>query len=101
MALDKTTRDYIAGLKASNIDWRQDERGRYRIRILGRGENGFYEESPGRALLFELVAGESAIFSKSIRRWDDGRKVSDADKDVVLKRLVAYLGHDGAPVIVR
>jgi hypothetical protein len=73
----------------------QDARGEYKVQVLGRGETAFYQEAD-RALLFELLAGRGTIFARSIRRWDDGKKVTDAERAVIVERVAAVLRKLGA-----
>ncbi|MCK8496630.1 hypothetical protein [Myxococcus fulvus] len=36
------------------------------------------------------------IVKKSIRRWDDGKKVTDAEREVIVQRIADYLKAGGA-----
>jgi hypothetical protein len=71
----------------------------YKLKILGRGEMAFYEQR-GRALLFELNAGFGVILRSSIRRWDDGQKVADPEKELIVERTASYLRSKGSDEIV-
>lgn len=62
----------------------------YRIRIVSRGEQAFYQQNE-RALLVDIDPAHHAISRRSIRRWDDGILVGEREKDVIVQRLVAYL----------
>jgi hypothetical protein len=71
----------------------------HKLKILGRGEMAFYEQG-GRALLFELNAGPGVILRSSIQRWDDGQKVTDAEKELVVARIASYLKAKGSDEII-
>ena len=72
-----------------------------KIKILGRGEMAFYQQGD-RALLMEVLAGYGVIFAYSIRRWDDKRKVTDDEREVVIElmsRVMRKLGADEVKVV--
>ena len=98
--MDKTLKNYIAGL---NVPWLEDELGKYRIRILGRGETGFYEQGVDgdQVLVFELDPRESCVFSKSLRKWDSGKRVTAEQQQAIVARLLRYLSRDGSSPQVR
>jgi hypothetical protein len=66
-----------------------------RFQILGRGEVAFFQLEE-RALLFELLAGAGVVFAYSIRRWDDGAKVTEAERDEVVEVVARCLRELGA-----
>ena len=73
-----------------------------KVQILGRGEMAFYQQGD-RALLLEVLAGHGVVFAKSIRRWDDGKKVTDEERETILEvlaRVMQKLGFE-KPEIVR
>lgn len=54
-----------------------------KFQVLGRGELAFFQRGE-LALLFELLAGPAVIFAYSIRRWDDGRQVTEAEREDII-----------------
>ncbi len=95
--LSQVDRDFIESIKRSEsfegFEARVGETETYRLQILGRGEMAFYQEG-GRALLFEIDP-RGGILSRSIRRWDDGLKVTNEERAVVVDRMSAYLRSRG------
>lgn len=72
-----------------------------KIKILGRGEVAFYQQGQ-RALLLEVLAGRGVIFAKSIKRWDDGKKVTDAERETivgVMSRVMQQLGAERVEIV--
>ena len=100
--MDKTTLKWIAELKAeqpfAGLHERAGQQGEYKLKILARGEQAFYQQGD-RATIFELIAGQGLIFRDSIKRWDDGKKISDAERDLIVERVAAYLKAKGAATI--
>ena len=66
-----------------------------KFKILGRGEMAFYQQGD-RALLMEILAGYGVIFAKSIRRWDDGKKVTPEEREVVIDVVSRVMRQRGA-----
>lgn len=72
-----------------------------KLEILGRGEVAFYQQGD-RALLMEVLAGHGVIFAHSIRRWDDKKKVTDEEREVIIEmmsRVMKKLGFDEVKVV--
>lgn len=72
-----------------------------KIQILGRGELAFYQQG-ARALLLEVLAGRGVVFAGSIRRWDDAKKVTDDEREVVIEmvtRAMKQLGHERIEIV--
>ena len=72
-----------------------------KVQILGRGETAFYQQGD-RALLLEVLAGRGVVFADTIRRWDDGKKVTDEEREVaidVLTRVMQKLGHAHVEIV--
>jgi hypothetical protein len=72
-----------------------------KLQILGRGELAFYQQGD-RALLMEILAGHGVIFAASIRRWDDGKKVTPEERETVIEmmtRLMHQLGFEKVEVV--
>lgn len=65
----------------------------YKFKILGRGEMAFYQQND-RALFLEIDR-LGGIFEKSIRRWDDGTKVTPEEKKVIIERVAAFFKSRG------
>lgn len=66
-----------------------------KFQILGRGEMAFFQLGE-RALLFELLAGPAVIFAKTIRRWDDGSRVTDDEREDIIEIASSFLTSKGA-----
>jgi hypothetical protein len=58
-------------LEDNSIEKRIDERGNvYRIRVLGRGENLFFQEN-NNYLFCQIDAVNAIIFKNTIQKWDN------------------------------
>jgi hypothetical protein len=55
-------------------------------RILNRGEQLFYQQGD-RAIICEISVTEGLLDMKSIKRWDDGSKITDAERESIKKCL--------------
>jgi hypothetical protein len=101
--MDEIERKYIEDLKKTEpfpgSHVRVSDTEEYRFYIIGRGEMAFYQQND-RALLFELNAGYGVILKKSIRRWDNGDKVTEAERAVIIDRVSAHLKSRGAEKII-
>jgi hypothetical protein len=62
----------------------------FRFRIVGRGETAFYQEGE-RALLFEVLVGAGVISRRSLRAWDDGKRVTEQERDRIVAHAADYL----------
>jgi len=72
-----------------------------KFKILGRGEMAFYQQGD-RALLMEVLAGYGVIFAYSIRRWDDGKKVTHEERETIIEvvsRIMHQRGHEQVEVV--
>lgn len=80
--------DYIKQLKEDDsTEKRIDSEGNiYRIRVLGRGENLFFQEND-RCLLCVIDARNAAIYTKSIKKWEPNEKMSSKE----MKRVIALV----------
>ena len=65
----------------------QDSNGDYGIRVLGRGENLFFQKNE-KAFICEIDAGEGLIFQKTITHWDTGKKISKDERNQLLQILI-------------
>ncbi|CAA0157013.1 hypothetical protein ACE1MK_13270 [Tenacibaculum maritimum] len=83
--------DYIEQLKKDDsIEKRIDSEGNiYRIRVLGRGENLFFQENE-KCLLCEIDARNAIIFIKSIKKWETKTKMSSEEKKRVINLVEKY-----------
>lgn len=68
----------------------------YKIKILARGEQAFYQEAE-RALVLEISAAHGLILKDTIRWWDDGSAVSGDERDRIIRRVGEYLTQRGSP----
>ncbi len=63
----------------------------YKIQVINRGDELFYwETKTDRAIIIQIAILKSFIFSDSITRWDNGKKVSEEEKKIILQRLINY-----------
>lgn len=101
--MDKVQRDFIANIKNTEpfrgLRVQVSDTEVYKLLTLGRGEMGFYQQND-RALLFEFSAAHGVILKKSIRRWDTGEKVTDAERDVIVQRISDYLKLGGTEHVI-
>ena len=65
----------------------QDASGSYGIRVLGRGENLFFQKND-KAFICEIDSREGLIFPKSVTKWDDGKKISAKEKEQIVTLLL-------------
>lgn len=58
--------------------------------ILGRGENLFFQKGD-KAFICDISARDSELDKSSIKKWDDGTKISiDQKKDLAIKIADLY-----------
>jgi len=57
--------------------------------ILNRGEQMFYQENDN-GLICEISARHSVIFTKSIKKWSNGKKINPEEKNKIIERLKKY-----------
>lgn len=69
-----------------------------RIKIIGRGEGAFYQRGD-RATMFEAFAAYGVILADSIRWWDDGRKITDEERQHIVEMTSRRLKQGGAEKI--
>jgi hypothetical protein len=60
----------------------------YGIRVLGRGENLFFQKND-KAFICQIDAVGGIIFGKSINNWDDGSKIRSDERKEVLNTLIS------------
>jgi hypothetical protein len=82
---------YIENLKKdSSVNRLQDENGNlYGIRVLGRGENLFFQEND-KALICQINAFHSVIFTKTIKNWEGEKKMAHEEKNRVVNLIEKY-----------
>lgn len=61
----------------------------YKIRIVECGEGLFYQEGD-RAMICDLDIHGYAIPIKSIKKWDDGTKITEEERDRIKERIRLY-----------
>lgn len=61
----------------------------YAIRVLGRGENLFFQEN-GKALICEIDAINSILYTDSIKNWSGCKKMDKIEKDRVINLIKYY-----------
>jgi hypothetical protein len=97
--MNRAEREFIESLKRAEpfTGFREQARdgSAVKIKIIGRGEVAFYQRGE-RALLLEVLAGRGVLFAKSIRRWDNGKKVTDAERAQVVEDVSRVLEKLGA-----
>jgi len=68
----------------------KDEEGNiYGIRVIGRGENLFFQENE-KALICDIDAPASLVYSASIKNWESNKKMSKKEKGRVLTLIKCY-----------
>lgn len=82
---------YIEQLKENpTVNRLTDDNGNlYGIRVLGRGENLFFQENE-KALICEIDATHATIYTKKIKNWDGEKKMSSIERDRVISLIVKY-----------
>lgn len=83
--------EYIEQLKSDpSVNRIKDIEGNeYGIRVLGRGENLFFQEND-KALICQINAGYGIIFIKSIKNWEGEKKMSESEKNRVVNLIKKY-----------
>lgn len=66
-----------------------DKTGICYIRILNRGEQMFYQEND-RAFICEISVLHDIVFSKSIKKWDNGEKVTEQEKNDIKNKITFF-----------
>ena len=61
----------------------------YRIRVIGRGENLFFQEND-KCLLCLIDAKNAMIYSKSIKKWEPNEKMSSSERKRVIALVEKY-----------
>jgi hypothetical protein len=94
MKIDSKTITYnsIQELKNSTdvgLSFERNVEYNYKVRIINRGEHLFYQQED-RAFICEINPHESIIFKYSIKKWDNGVKITDDEKEVIFDRLILY-----------
>lgn len=59
----------------------------YKIKILGRGEELFFQKGDD-ALICEISARLAVIDPKTIKKWDNGNKISDEERTLVVAKII-------------
>lgn len=59
----------------------------YRIKILGKGEELFFQKDEN-ALICDISASLAMIHPKTITKWDNGNKISDEERTVILEKII-------------
>lgn len=59
----------------------------YKLKILGRGEELFFQKG-NAALICEISARYAAIDPKTIHKWDNGNKISDEERALILEKII-------------
>jgi len=81
---------YVKEIKSSIIGAHEVEEQdgmTYKIKILGRGEELFFQKG-NDALVCDISARHAVIDPKTIRRWDNGKKISDEERALILEKII-------------
>jgi hypothetical protein len=83
--------EYIANLmKDQTVNRLVDKANNtYGIRVLGRGENLFFQENE-KALICEINAVDAVIYTKSIKNWEGEKKMSPEERRRVIELIKKY-----------
>ncbi len=83
--------NYIEQLKGDPFVNRlkDNQENSYGIRVLGRGESLFFQENE-KALICEIDAVNGVIYSKSIKNWEDERKMSPEERNRIIALIDKY-----------
>ncbi|PRQ02442.1 hypothetical protein ENSA5_22600 [Enhygromyxa salina] len=97
--VSKANREFIAELKAQDpftgtLVPIGDTGDFAKVRFVMRGEWAFYQEG-GRATLLEAFAGRGVINRRSIKRWDNGKKITDEEREGIIERVSVALRQAG------
>jgi len=89
--MNKDQLEHISELKSDlTIREKKDRHGKYKVKILYRGE-GLYYEDDNKALICEIgLLPKIVLFTKTIKKWDNGCKVTNEEKLKIYSRLKQY-----------
>lgn len=60
----------------------------YKIKILGRGEELFFQQGDN-ALICDISARSAVIDPNSITRWDNGNKIADEERKLIVEKIIS------------
>ncbi|AIM35270.1 hypothetical protein KO02_00260 [Sphingobacterium sp. ML3W] len=83
--------DYILELKGDKTvhRWQDKDGNSYGLRILGRGQNLFFQENKN-VLLCEIDAEHAVIYVKSIKNWEGNKKMNAEERMRVITLIEKY-----------
>lgn len=89
--MNRTELEYLKDIKAdAKINEKVDKTGTFKIKILNRGEQLYYQ-SEDKALIFEIgLLPKIVLFTKTIKKWDNGKKVTDEERSILYERITQY-----------
>jgi hypothetical protein len=68
----------------------QDEDGNtYGVRVIGPGEHLFFQMND-RALICMIDAEHHEIYERSIRKWDDGKRITPKARGPIAEKILHY-----------
>src|SRR5687767_4573517 len=89
--MDKETKALVQELKANTESVHRFTEGdnNYGILIIARGELLFFQENDA-ALICDVSARFALINPKTIKEWDNGRKITDEEKEKLLEKIMHF-----------
>lgn len=83
--------NYIEQLKNDTTvnRFKDDNDNSYGIRVIGRGSYLFFQEND-KALICQIDASNSVIFSKTIKKWNGKKKMTKQEKERITSLIKKY-----------
>ncbi|MGN7824823.1 hypothetical protein HGH92_23120 [Chitinophaga varians] len=66
-----------------------DGENKYGLLIIARGELLFFQEND-KALICDVSARYALINPATIKKWDNGDKISDAEREEIVQKIILY-----------
>jgi hypothetical protein len=83
--------EQVEELKKSNkINYKEDEFGKFRISVINRGEQLYYEVDDKAFICQILILPQITLFTKSLKKWDNKKAISDVERSKFYDRIKQY-----------
>ena len=89
--MNKNISSYIEELKVNNsvYEYHDEEFGNIRLMIIYKGE-GLYFQINNEALICEISAHSAVLSKNSIKKWDNGRTINEAECEKIINIISKY-----------
>lgn len=76
--------------KSHKINYKQDSQGEFKISVINRGEQLYYEEDDKAFICQILILPQITLFTKSLKKWDNKKEISDVERIRFYDRIKQY-----------